>query len=145
MSGGYLLDTSVLSRFAPGRPDASSELREWMRDHGAAEALFISSMTIAEIEKGVCKLERQGAAAKSKQVRAWLEGIVATFEDRILPMDTATAVLAGAIEDAAVGRGRNPGLADVIIAATAQRSGLTVVTDNVRHFEELAVPFERPV
>lgn len=142
---GYLLDTSVLSRFAPGRPDVSPKLRKWMREKGASDLLFVSAMTIAEIEKGVRKLERQGTSARTEQLRRWLEGILSTFDDRILPMDTAVAVVVGAIDDAAASRGRSPGLADVIIAATAQAYGHIVVTDNVRHFEELGVPFERPL
>ena len=66
------------------------------------------------------------------------------FNDRILVMDTTVAIKVGAMEDATVARGRSPGLADVIIAATAQVHGLTVVTDNIRHFEELGVPLEAP-
>lgn len=142
---GYLLDTSVLSRFAPGRPDVSQDLRNWMREKGADDSLFISAMTIAEIEKGVRKLERQGVTARTEQLRRWLDGILSIFEDRIVPMDAAVATQVGAIDDAATSRGRSPGLADVIIAATAQVHGHIVVTDNVRHFDELGVPFERPL
>lgn len=142
---GYLLDTNVLSRFAPGRADSSPALRDWMREKGAGDLLFVSAMTIAEIEKGICKLERRGSNARTERLRQWLQGILSMFDDRILPMDTAVAVKAGAMEDAAVGRGRNPGLADVIIAATAQANGLTVVTDNIRHFEELGALCEAPL
>jgi predicted nucleic acid-binding protein len=142
---GYLLDTSVLSRFAPGRPDVSQDLRNWMQEKGADDSLFISAMTIAEIEKGVRKLERQGVTARTEQLRRWLEGILSIFEDRIVPMDAAVATQVGAIDDAATSRGHSPGLADIIIAATAQVHGHIVVTDNVRHFEELGVTFERPL
>ncbi|WP_075292348.1 type II toxin-antitoxin system VapC family toxin [Pararhizobium arenae] len=142
---GYLLDTSALSRFAPGRPDVSPELRHWVREKGASDLLFVSAMTIAEIEKGIRKLERQGANARTERLRQWLEGILSTFEDRILPMDTVVALQVGTIEDDAAGRGRSPGLADVIIAATARVHGHTVVTDNIRHFEKLGVAFERPL
>lgn len=48
------------------------------------------------------------------------------------------------MEDAAIARGRSPGLADILIAATAQVRGLTVLTANVRHFEVLETPYLNP-
>jgi predicted nucleic acid-binding protein len=52
-----------------------------------------------------------------------------TFDDRILPMDTVVARIAGAIEDDAKGKGQSPGLGDIIIAATAKAYDLTVITE----------------
>ncbi|WP_426240234.1 type II toxin-antitoxin system VapC family toxin [Pararhizobium sp. DWP1-1-3] len=141
---GYLLDTNVISKFAPDKPAPSVALIAWMREQGAEGRLFLSAMTIAEIEKGIRNLERRGASEKSARLRQWLEGIVSSFDDCILPMDIAVARVAGAIEDEADGRGRHPGLGDVIIAATAKLHGLTVVTENVRHFEPLDVMVELP-
>jgi predicted nucleic acid-binding protein len=141
---GYLLDTNVISKFAPDKPVPPVTLIAWMRHQGAADRLFLSAMTIAEIEKGVRNLERRGAGEKAARLRLWLEGIVSSFDDRILPMDTAVARIAGELEDEAAGRGRHPGLGDVIIAATARAHGLTVITENIRHFEPLAVMVEVP-
>ena len=141
---GYLLDTNVVSKFAPGKPALSEDLKEWMRVQGAADALFLSAMTIAEIEKGIRSLQRRGATDKSQLLRQWLDGIISSFDDRILPMDIAVALAAGEIEDEAIGQGRHPGLGDVIIAATAKSFDLTVVTENMRHFEPLGVEVELP-
>lgn len=142
---GYLLDTNVISKFAPDRPLPAEELKAWMREQGAADMLYLSAMTLAEIEKGIRSLQRRGSADKAGRLRRWLEGIISSFDDRILPMDIAVALAAGDIEDEAAAQGRHPGLGDVIIAATAKSRGLTVVTENIRHFEPLGGPVERPV
>lgn len=67
------------------------------------------------------------------------------FDDRTLFVDTAIAALAGEIEDSAIARGRSPGLADVLIAATALVHDLTVLTSNTRHFEVLGVAHFDPM
>jgi toxin FitB len=60
---------------------------------------------------------------------------------RVLAFDTPTARIAGALSDRARGQGHAPGLADIIIiAATAQHHGLTILSRNVRHFVPLGVP-----
>ncbi len=141
---GYLLDTNVISKFAPDRPASAEELKAWMREQGAADLLYLSAMT-AEIEKGIRSLQRRGSTEKASRLRQWLEGIIASFDDRILPMDVAVALAAGGIEDEAAAQGRHPGLGEVIIAATAKSRGLTVVTENTRYFEPLAGAAERPV
>jgi predicted nucleic acid-binding protein len=59
-------------------------------------------------------------------------------------MDTVVARIAGAIEDDAKGKGQSPGLGDIIIAATAKAYDLTVITENLRHFEPLNVVVDLP-
>ncbi len=140
----YLLDTNVISMFAPGKPDPSGKLKAWMIEKGDEDALFISAVTIAEIQKGIHKAHRKGATAKSAQLSGWLEGMLRQFADRILPLDAAVAMIAGALDDEAEGKGLHPGLGDVLIAATAATHGLVVVTRNVRHFEPLGVSVEPP-
>jgi toxin FitB len=142
---GYILDTNVISKFAPDRPAPAEELKAWMREQGEADLLYLSAMTLAEIEKAIRSLQRRGSTEKASRLRQWLEGIIASFDDRILPMDIAVALAAGGIEDEAAVQGRHPGLGDVIIAATAKSRGLTVVTENIRHFEPLGGAAERPV
>lgn len=140
----YLLDTDVISKFAPERPAPPPALITWMHEQGAADALFLSAMTIAEIQKGISRLQLRGSNEKTARLQQWLHGIITSFDDRILPMNTAVAVIAGDIEAEAVGSGRHPGLGDIIIAATANAYDLTIVTENVRHFEALGVNFQRP-
>lgn len=137
----YLVDTNVLSAAAPSRP-VPAALVEWMDTHSAA--LFISAITIAEIEDGIAKLLREGASRKSAELTAWLDAVLHLYSDRILALDAATARIAGALSDRARGLGHAPGLADVIIAATARRHGLTVLSRNIRHLEPLGVAIIDP-
>src|SRR6267154_1632178 len=140
----YLVDTNVISAAAPSRP-ASPALVGWMDTHSAS--LFLSAITVAEIEDGITKSRREGATRKSADLTAWLETVLHLYGDRVLAFDVATARIAGAISDRARGFGQTPGLADIIIAATAQHHGLTVLSRNLRHFETFGVavidPFTR--
>lgn len=106
--------------------------------------LFMSAVTIAEIEDGIAKLRREGASRKSADLTAWLETVLHLYSDRILAFDAAVARVAGALSDRARGLGRAPGLADIIIAATAQHHGLTVLSRNIRHLEPLGVAVVDP-
>jgi predicted nucleic acid-binding protein len=140
----YLVDTNIISAAAPSRP-ASSALVEWMDSHSAS--LFLSAVTVAEIEDGIAKSRREGARRKSADLAAWLETVLHLYGDRVLAFDVATARIAGAISDRARGLGQAPGFADIIIAATAQHHGLTILSRNVRHLVPLGVvvvdPFSR--
>ena len=137
----YLVDTNVISAAAPSRP-ASPALVQWMDAHSAA--LFISAVTVAEIEDGIAKLRRERAARKSADLTAWLETVLHLYGDRILAFDAAIARIAGAMSDRARGLGHAPGLADVIIAATAQYRGLMILSRNLRHLEPLGVAVVDP-
>jgi predicted nucleic acid-binding protein len=136
----YLVDTNVISATAPSRP-VPSGLIEWMDSHSAA--LFLSAVTVAEIEDGIAKLRREGAArksaVKSADLTAWLETVLHLYGDRVLAFDAATARIAGAMADWARGQGHAPGLADIIIAATAHRHGLTILSRNLSHIQPLGV------
>ncbi len=144
MVSGYLLDTNVISQFAPDRPELSAQLQQWLRERGAEDGLFVSAMTIAEIERGIRSLQRRGSTEKAQRLRHWLDGILLSFVDRVLPLDTEVALVTGQIEDEAAAQGRHPGLGDIIIAATAKYHRLTVVTENIRHFEPLGVTVRHP-
>ena len=137
----YLVDTNVISARAPSRV-APAEMAAWMDANSAK--LFISVVTVAEIEDGIAKAKREGATRKSRDLGAWLETLLHLYAARILPFDLATARLAGALSDHARGQGHAPGFADIIISATAQRHGLTILTRNLRHFEPLGVPVHDP-
>ncbi|MGB8398055.1 type II toxin-antitoxin system VapC family toxin [Bradyrhizobium sp.] len=132
----YLVDTNVISAVAPSRP-VSPALVEWMDRHSAS--LFLSAVTVAEIEDGIAKLRREGARRKSADLSAWLETVLHLYGDRVLAFDAPIARIAGAISDRARGHGHAPGLADIIIAATARHHGLTILSRNLRHFEPLGV------
>ena len=145
MSGSFLLDTSILSLLAPGRI-VPPEVDQWFRQNDGE--LLVSVITIGEIEQGISKLRRSGGVHRATLYGAWLDSIIEAFADRVMPLDTLTARLAGVLSDRAISIGRHPGPADVLIAATALHREATVVTRNVRHFAPLGVdildPFDTP-
>ncbi len=137
----YLVDTNVISAASPTRPPPVA-LVDWMDTHSAD--LFLSVVTVAEIEDGIAKLRRERARRKSADLARWLEAVLHLYGDRILVFDTPTARIAGALADQARGRGHAPGFADIIIAATALRHELTILTRNLRHFEPLGLTVHDP-
>ncbi len=141
---GYLLDTNVISLFAPDKPPVSSETQNWIREQSAKDGLYLSAVTIAEIQRGIRKLQRKSADVKAGKIEQWFGELTRQFDSRILPVDAKVAMAAGTIEEQAESKGHRQGLADVLIAATALVHGLTIVTLNVRHFASLGVPFTSP-
>ena len=133
----YLVDTNVISAIAPTASVQRVELVAWMDSHSAQ--LFLSAITIAEIADGIAKLRREDAKRKAADLSAWLQTVLHLYGDRVLPFDSATAEIAGLLSDLARGRGHAPGLADVAIAATAQRHDLTILSRNARHFAPMDV------
>lgn len=130
-----ILDTDVLSLLAPERPEPPVVLRRWIADR--SDRLFISVVSVAEIERGIRKLTRTGKRRKAVAVRDWFSRVVETYEERILPFDLEAARIAGRLDDEATAKGFNILFADVAIAATAARHDMEVATCNVRHFEPL--------
>jgi hypothetical protein len=137
----YLVDTNVISAAGPSRL-VRPALVEWMDTHSVS--LFLSAVTVAEIEDGISKSRREGATRKSADLAEWLETVLHLYGDRILTFDASTARIAGAMTNRARGQGQAPGFADIIIAATAQRHRLTILSRNLRHFEPLGVPVIDP-
>ncbi len=126
----YLVDTNILSTGAPGRFDGA--LAQWMDAN--SDALMLSVVTITEIEDGIAKAQRQGASRKAEQLASWLEAVLHLYGNRVLPIDVAVARKAGLLLDQVRGQGRDPGLAEMLIAATALTHNLTVLTRNVKDF-----------
>ena len=113
-----------------------------------SDALFLSTITVAEIRHGIAKLERTGAADRAARLGDWLELVLHLYGDRVIPFDIEAANVAGPLMDKARATGQSPGFADLAVAATADSRNLTVLTRNLRHFEPLNVramsPFEAP-
>jgi predicted nucleic acid-binding protein len=109
-----------------------------------SDRLFLSTITIAEIEDGIAKARREGARQKSTRLAEWLEAILHLYGARILPFDVAAARFGGALSDRARSKGLSPGFPDLAIAATAATHDLTVLTGNLRHFKPLGVPAHNP-
>jgi predicted nucleic acid-binding protein len=133
----YLVDTDVISAGAPTKAVRPLQLIAWMDSH--SQRLFLSAVTITEICDGIAKATREGAKRKASDLSAWLETLLHLYGDRVLPVDSPTAEIAGALTDVARSRGHSPGFADIAIAATARRHGLTILSRNERHFTPLDV------
>jgi len=139
---GWLVDTNVLSAFAPGRPGISLERAEWFRER--ADRLFLSTVTAMEIQAGIARLRRTGAASRAASLRGWFDRVLEQYAERVLAFDLGAAIAAGAIDDAARAEGRHPGFADIAIAGIAQSRGLVILTMNLRHFAPLGVEASNP-
>jgi len=138
----YLVDTNVISAGAPTKAQAIPDLIAWMERN--SERLYLSAITVAEVEDGIAKARRQGAARKADRLAEWLETVVHLYGARILPLDIAVARVLGHLSDRAREAGHAPGLADLAIAATAASRGYTVLTRNMRHFRALVIPAHDP-
>ena len=112
-----------------------------MRGHG--DRLYISTVTIAEIEAGSPRTIRIGATTRRNAFTKWLDAVEHFYAGRILAFGIEDARHAGAILDQA--RSHDPGFEDIAIAATAAAHGLTVLTANERHFAPLGVPYLNPL
>ena len=130
-----LLDTDVVSLLAPERSPVSSVFRNWVEEN--TDRLFLSVVTIAEVERGIRKLKRAGQQRKARAIESWFKAIVELYGDRVMPFDVEAAWIAGRLDDEATAKGFNILLADVAIAATAARHGMAVATRNARRFRPL--------
>jgi hypothetical protein len=129
----YLLDTNVVSelRKRPGVVDPNVEA--WSRQRPAHD-LFISVITVLEVELGVMRVERRDKA-QGALLRRWLEdGVLSGFADRILSVDVGIARQAARLHVPDPRPER-----DAYIAATAGVHGMAVVTRNVGDFEPAGV------
>ena len=109
-----------------------------------SDRLYLSVITVAEVEDGIAKARREAANRKADRLAEWLETMLHLYSARILPLDVPTARVLGRLSDRARGSGQAPGLADLAIAATAQLRGYTVLTRNLRHFRALGVACHDP-
>jgi predicted nucleic acid-binding protein len=144
---GYLLDTNAISLLAPGietkrLAPSRAGFHGWIREHG--ESLFLSVITLAEIQAGIAQLERKGASRRAADLAHWFDAIVELYDSRILPLTIVVARETGRLLDRAIANGVDAGFEDAAIAATASVHDLTVVTANGRHFEVFGVPFVTP-
>ena len=132
----YLLDTNIISNIVKPRP--SDSLMAWMAAQRDVD-LFIASLTVAEIRRGILEKPR---GKKREALDAWFsgpEGPQALFAGRILPFDDKAGLVWARLmaEGKAAGRPRS-GL-DMIIAAVAGSNDCVVVTDNERDFVGLQI------
>ena len=131
----FLLDTVVLSELR--KRDRNGAVVRWLQVQ-SADDLYLSAVTIGEIERGIVR-QRGVDAAFAEKLEVWLERTIQLYADRILPIGTAIARRWGGLS-ARLGHDG----ADLLIAATALEHGMAVVTRNVRHFEQTGVALINP-
>ena len=118
---------------SPSRAEASQTFLRWLERTDNEGRLFLSVVSIQELEKGIALLEYKGATAKASDLKIWLGGLISTYEDKIISLDASASAIAGQLEAKAITAGYNPGMADAIIAGIAKANDLCVVTYNKKH------------
>lgn len=135
----FLLDTCVISELVRPRPD--ERVVRWV-DSVDERKLFLSALTMGELERGITKLPD---SPRKAELRGWLEHDLADrFAGRVLPVDAAVGVAWGrTLGEAECGGVKLP-VIDALLAATAEVHGLTLVTRNVSDFERCSAPVFNP-
>lgn len=135
----YLLDTNVVSELRKAKSGrADRKVKEWA-DSVFVTSLYLSVITILELETGILQIERRDPAEGSV-LRIWFnDHVLPAFAGRILPIDVAVALRCAKLHvpDPRADR-------DSLIAATALVHGMTVVTRNVADFELTGVEIFNP-
>ncbi|WP_040534221.1 type II toxin-antitoxin system VapC family toxin [Legionella drancourtii] len=133
----YLLDTNIVSEIRKGAKGDTNVLN-WARA-ASASSLFLSVITILEIEAGILKKERKDPS-QGAILRSWLDShVLPTFSDRILNIDVAVALRCAKLHIPDPRSER-----DALISATALVHGLIVVTRNIKDFKETGVELLNP-
>jgi toxin FitB len=127
----YLLDTNILSNLT--KPEPSQSLIDWISEQ-EDEKLFVASMTIAEVGRGILD---KPAGRNRAALEAWLagsDGLPAQFAGRVLPFDEKAGMIWATLMAEGKAAGRTRGAVDMIIAAVATANGCVIVTDDEKHF-----------
>jgi toxin FitB len=130
----YLLDTNIVSELRKVRPHGA--VVAWL-DTISDGDLHLSAVTLGEIQAGI-EITREQDAQKAMVIEAWADQVANTYN--VLAMDAAIFRLWATL----MHRQSNTVYEDAMIAATALKHKLTVVTRNVRNFERFNVPIFNP-
>lgn len=133
-----ILDTNVISEVT--KADSSPSVLAWL-DRQAEDALYLTTVTIAEISAGVHMLD---AGRRRDDLESRLRDTVALFSDRLFPFDIGAALLLGEVLAVARRRGRAVGFPDGLIAAVAVHRKAAVATRDVSPFEAAGVEVINP-
>lgn len=136
---GFVLDTNIPSEIIRTRPDP--RVNAWIVAQDDA-TLHLSVVTIGELRKGLTLLPE---SKRRSQLQEWLEhDLIPSFTGRILPVTQAIADRWGILSAQRQLSGRPLSMADGLIAATTLEHGLTLVTRNVRDYEDMGVAILNP-
>lgn len=130
----YLLDTNIISNVT--KPSPSEALLAWMGEQVDTD-LFISALTIGEIQRGLLEKPR---GKKRALLEAWFsgpEGPHALFAGRVLPFNEKAGLIWAKLMAEGSAKGRPRSALDMIVAAVAEAHDCVVVTDNEKDFAGL--------
>lgn len=134
----YLLDTNVVSELRKPHGKADENVRAWAVARPAAE-LYLSVVTILEIERGIAQVGRRDEL-QAQRLQRWLEDeLLDVFRARILPLDVPAARRTARLHVPDPRPER-----DALIAGTALAHNMTIATRNIRDFEPMGVPVINP-
>lgn len=135
----FLLDTNVVSELRKAKAGTADWRVVSWASRVPADLLFVSAITILELETGVLLVQRRDPQ-QGARLRAWMDRQVLTaFAGRVLPVDIAVAQRCAALHVTDPKSDR-----DALIAATAMVHGMTVVTRNGADFIATGVPLLNP-
>lgn len=126
----YLLDTNAISE--PNKPQPDKAFLSWFQSVATSE-LYVSCITVGELFKGV---ELQKDFDKKQRILTRTNEIIAAFGNRVLPVTLESSQLWAQLIAHGVTKGRSAPVLDAYIAAHAIQHQLTLVTRNVRDFEQ---------
>ena len=133
----FLLDTNVISELRVGKANPSTAVRHWAGSVPGNQ-LYLSAVSILELETGVLLMERRDAQ-QGQALRSWLQGVLKEFSSQVLPFGSTMAILCAAMHVP----DRRPDR-DAIIAATAKEHGYTIATRNTADFGACGVRLFNP-
>lgn len=136
----YLIDTCVLSECVKKTP--SPLVAEWFNQQ-QPEQLFLSSITIAEIKKGLYKIKFT-QPERFQKLEQWLNTVEVKFLHRVLPITEDVLNKWAEISANAELQGKTLAVMDSLIAATAHQHQLTLVTRNVDDFKTTPIEIINP-
>lgn len=134
----YLLDTCVISELV--KPAPNRKVVDWLNEV-PSKALFLSVMTIGEIEKGLTELPD---SKKKVRLTVWLNTLLNEYQERILPVDLMVAENWGVLQGNAEMAGAPMSSIDSLLAATTYTHNLTLVTRNESDFVPGITPIVNP-
>jgi predicted nucleic acid-binding protein len=135
---GYLVDTNILSELT--KPKPALQVEEFLRH--SKDRVFVSVFSIGEIRKGIASL---AAGNRRALLEDWLDNeILPWLGERVLPVTLAIAERWGVLSAHLKAKGRQRPIVDAVLAATAFKHDLILVTRNVRDYEDLGVTLLNP-
>jgi predicted nucleic acid-binding protein len=132
----YLLDTNIVSELSRKKPNV--DVINWIFAPGQRDKLYLSCLTIGELQVGIIKLRKKDLKA-AESLEIWLDTILTEYEDKILTINLETsgqwAELMSIDSTNAI---------DSLLAAQAKSMNLTLVTRNTKHFDMFDIKLLNP-